>query len=446
MKTSTKIFLVFFAITAIAAVILFPNLTKAVKMENGKILFNFSPLSYIALAVFILSIIFGIILYFKFLKTLSLNKVLFFSTLPFTLIYGFSLYSLAYLSNIDNSIANSVKTILNISEKNQYNSILWAVLLTILYILLLFILFVIVTKPIYRIEKLLQRLEDGKIKEKKFRIGGGKQFNHIGHSLRKINNQFNQNEENQDIKLPKMLYKFLDNEQVAKLQNGQHISRFAYLSLCNINDAGETSLQGNYTILKLYINVVEPLIKRFNGFPVENCNNGCLGLFFSAQDALDFSHAVCRALKIKAKRYNLKINRFVVTHGQHVSYSFNRTGRLLVSEDSIIKLESIMKFSKQTESCLIFTNAILDNLPSEYLLKYRFVGSHFNQSINLFESIEVYSRHKKFILDKNKQSFEKGVLFFSHGQFERAKIIFENILRENPKDKLAFLYLNQCKN
>lgn len=446
MKTSTKIILVLFALTAIAAVVLFPHLSAAIKFENGQFSLNFSPLGYVALALLILSNSFGIVLYFKFLKTLSLNKVLFFSTLPFTLIYGFSLYTLAYLTNIDNTFANSVKIVLNISTENQYNSILWAVLLTILYVLVLFIVYFIVTKPIYKMEKLLERLGDGKIREKKFRLGGGKQFNHIGHSLLKINNQFNESEDAPSIKLPKVLDKYIDSQDVEKLQSGQMVSRFAYLSFCVINDFGTSSLQGNYDILKLYINVVEPLVKRFNGLCVDNCSFGSLGVFFRAQDALDFAHAVCRAIKIKAKRLNVKINRFVAVNGQKICCSLNKNGKLLINEENVAALKKVIEFSKRAECCLIFSNTVLDNLPSSYLLKYRYIGTLFNQNLNLFESLEVYGRQKRMLLDKSKQSFEKGVMFFTQGQQQRAKLIFENLLRENPNDKTAFLYLNQCKN
>ena len=66
--------------------------------------------------------------------------------------------------------------------------------------------------------------------------------------------------------------------------------------------------------------------------------------------------------------------------------------------------------------------------------------------MNCFESLEVYNRHKRFLLDKNKQAFEKGVQFFYQGQQQRAKLIFENLLKENPNDKAAILYLNQCEN
>ena len=132
--------------------------------------------------------------------------------------------------------------------------------------------------------------------------------------------------------------------------------------------------------------------------------------------------------------------------GQKTHYSINKKGKLIINDENITTLKNIIDFSTQVQCCLIFTNTILDNLPASYLLKYRYIGTLFNQNLNLFESLEVYGRHKRMLLDKQKQPFEKGVMFFGQGHKERAKLIFENLLQENPNDKAAFLYLNQCKN
>ena len=79
MKTSTKIILILFATTSISSVVLFPNITSAIAFDGKTFLFNFTVLSYITLALIVFSVLFGLILYFRFLQTLSINKVLFFS-------------------------------------------------------------------------------------------------------------------------------------------------------------------------------------------------------------------------------------------------------------------------------------------------------------------------------------------------------------------------------
>lgn len=445
MKTSTKIYLILFAITSIASTVLAPNVTKAVQISTAGVSFNFSVLSYVALALIVLSNIFGTILYFRFLKTLSFNKVIFFSTLPFTLIYGTLLFSLAYLSSLDNPTANGVKTLLNISTTNQYNTILWAVLLTIIYILVLFIVYFFVSKPVERMEKILLRLGDGKIKERKFNLGGGKQFAQMGHALLKINNTFSGANENlTGSKVPKILNKFIDEQKLLRLQNGEKITHNAYLVFCRLQEEKDNNMRKEYDLLKLYINEIEPLVKKFSGIAIENANFGSCSLFFRAENALDFAHAVCRVVKIKSKRTSI-IKPFIVVDNEDTSFFINEKSRVMLDENNFESVREILRFSMANGCRLTFTNKILDNLPSNYLLKYRYVGKIYS-SKNLFESLEVYSRKKREKLDKNKQDFEKAVLFFNRGEKERARIIFENILRENPNDKVSYLYFNQCKN
>ncbi len=448
MKTSSKIFLVLFAITSIASIVLFPNVSKAIVINEKGLSVNFSVLSYVALGLTILSSIFGTILFFRFLKTLSINKVLFFSTLPFTLIYGVALFSLAYLSSLDNPTANGVKTILNITKENQYNTILWAILLTILYIVILFIVYFFVTKPIYKMEKVLLRLGDGKIKEKKFNIGGGKQFSEISHSLLKINNNFtnNSNDVFYTSKLPKNLTKNLNDEKLTSLQNGAPISQSFNIVLCKLISNLSHNRNSDYTVLKFYVNNIEPLIKRFNGISIENDDEYCCGLFFKSEDALDFAHAVCRIVKIKTKHIDYKIVPMLIVDKCEIQISSNEKGKVLINNKNFDFAHELTSFIHKANCKLIFTNRILDNLPTNYLLKYRYLGRLDNSEINIFESLEVYPRKKRELLDKNKQPFEKAVLFYNKGEKQRALILFENILKENPNDRASYLYFNQCKN
>lgn len=448
MKTSSKIILLLFAITSIASIILFPNLANAFQLNEKGLSLNFSVLSYITLGLTILSNIFATILFFRFLKTLSINKVLFFSTLPFTLLYGVSLFSLAYLSNLDNPTAKGVKTILNISNENQYNTILWGILLTILYVVILFIVYFFVTKPVYKMEKIIDRLGDGKIKEKRFNLGGGKQFSQISHSLLKINNTFN-NTNNDTLtysKFPKQIIKNFGEENLSKLQNGAPISKKVNIVFCKILSNISHSKNIDYNILKFYINNLEPLIKRFNGISIEIDEEFCCGIFFKSEEALDFAHSVCRLIKIKSKHLEFKIIPLIIVDNNETQISINEKGKVFANDQNFNVIYELMEFAQKTNTRLVFTNRVLDNLPSNYLLKYRFLGYFENLEINAFESLEVYSRKKRELLDRNKQAFEKAVLFFKNGEKQRAQIIFENILKENPNDKVSYLYFNQCKN
>ncbi len=453
MKTSTKIILILFAITSISSVVLFPNITSAIAFDGKTFLFNFTVLSYITLALIVFSVLFGLILYFRFLQTLSINKVLFFSTLPFTLIYGALLFFIASINSYDNATINSVKNILNISKENQYNTFLWAILLTIIYILVLFIVYIFVTKPIFRMEKLLERLGDGKIKDKKFNIGGGKQFSQIGHSLLKINNNYKNLNLSNDIvystkDTPKIFQKNLAEEKILKLNQGETINNKVCLLTCQLIEKGNTSsITNNYKLLDLYLNIINPLIKKFGGYCDDSSKNVLFGIFFKSEEGLDCAHAIYRAIKIKTKHLkDINIEVFISVDFLEIGMVKGTNGKIKVEDNNKMFNEKIVDFGKLLNCKLIFTQNILNHLPANYFLKYRYIGNlNFNDNIQLFESIEIFGRRKRELLDNNKQIFEKAIIFFNQGQLSRAQLIFEDILKSNASDKASFVYFNKCK-
>ena len=454
MKTSTKIILILFAITSIASVILFPNITSSIKIEGKTLLFNFTVEAYITLALLVFSSVFAMILYFRFLHTLSINKVLFFSTLPFTLIYGALLFFIASLNSFQNGTVDSVKAILNISQENQYNTFLWAILLTIIYILILFIVYFFVTKPVFRMEKLLERLGDGKIKEKKFNLGGGKQFDQIGHSLLKINNNYKSLSSNNDFDLantsiPKLYQKNFPDETIQKLNYGKVAVEKVVVLVCKLQENGnDPSIANNYKLLNMYLNLINPLIKRFNGIGDDSSKSCLCGVFFKSEDGLDCAHAICRAIKIKTKNFEKSnIQVFISVDYKEIEFVKNQNGKIVIAENSIKFNENIVDFGKLLNCNLIFTQELLNSLPANYFLKYRYIGKlNFNEEFALFESIEIFGRHKRDLQDKNKQLYEKAVMFFNQNQYKKKKIIFEDLLKYNSNDKASFVYFNQCKN
>ena len=136
--------------------------------------------------------------------------------MPLTIVYGVLLFLIADITTFNNKTAKSVRMLLNISENNSYNTILWAVLLSVVYISALFLIFLLVCKPVSRMEKIVNRLSDGKVKDPKFKLGGGKQFKELEHSLNKINYNYHAKDhaiKQSDVEIrkfiPKEFLKFL---------------------------------------------------------------------------------------------------------------------------------------------------------------------------------------------------------------------------------------------
>ena len=186
MKTSTKILLIINIALLIANVFLIRYLVSGIVPTESGFVFEFSALSWVALVVLIAFLVTFIALYIVFLRNMRLSNLLFFSTLPLTLIYGVFVVYIAKIGDMDDITSASVKATLNLNSTQGVEN-LWIALATVTYLVLLFILIAIACRPLRNVERVTQKLGDGRVKMEDYKIGGSRQFQEIEHSLNKIN-------------------------------------------------------------------------------------------------------------------------------------------------------------------------------------------------------------------------------------------------------------------
>ena len=137
MKKSTKILLILYVAVMIPSTILGRYVFSSLKVVDGGFGYDFNAYSISGIILNIISMVLGTILFFRFLKTLSLSNMIFFSTIPYTLLYGIGMFMLSHITQYTSPMARNIRVLLNISPENEYNTILWAVILSIVYILIL---------------------------------------------------------------------------------------------------------------------------------------------------------------------------------------------------------------------------------------------------------------------------------------------------------------------
>ena len=187
MKTSTKVLIILTVVLFIPNIFLIRYLSSAVIATSDGFILNFSVLSYVALGFLIAFLITFIALYIVFLKSLSLSNQLFFSIVPLSVIYGLFAVYISQVETFDDLTSQSVRATLNIESGNNYNSLLWVLVATLLYLVLLFVMIIFACLPLKNVEKITKKLGDGRVKYDDFKVGGNKQFQEIEHSLNKIN-------------------------------------------------------------------------------------------------------------------------------------------------------------------------------------------------------------------------------------------------------------------
>ncbi|MBQ8908849.1 MAG: hypothetical protein IJY90_00955 [Clostridia bacterium] len=462
MKKSTKILLIIYIIFLIPSLIFGKYLFSALKPTDAGFSYDFNVNSIIALVLNAIATILGTILYFRFINSLAVDKAIFFSSLPLIIVYGVAIFLLAQLPSYKGEVAQSAVSLLNVSAENNYNTILWAILITLIFMLMLFFNFFVLCKPVGRVEKIVDRLGDGKVKEEKIKVGGGKQFHSIEHGLNKINNNYREKDKTlkafkieSEKYIPKQFFRFLGKNNISQLELGHQVKKQAttmLIKLIGISNGTHMSLEENFQFVNSYVNVVSPLIRKFGGFIDKYLGEGILAVFSSSQDALDCIHAVSRAIFIKNRQAKSLPNvelRASISSGE-VSFGVigddQRKIPTIVSETAS-NLERIDDIAKLIGARVLFSKTVLDSLPLHYKFAYRNVGyiSIEQNQIIIFEDLDVYHKDQARSLIKSRSILEKGVMLYSNGDYENALTYFEEALKINSSDKCAYVYFNKCK-
>ncbi len=460
MKTTTKVLLVIFIVTTIPSIFLGKYLFSAIIPVEGGFEFSFDTYAYIALAFIIVSNVLGGILYFKFISSLKLSKAIFFSIFPLTVFYGLGLYSLASVNSFDGSVASVVKQTLNISEGNNYNSILWAILLSIAYLGLVFLSIVIVCKPMQKVEKIAVRLGDGRVKEGNFNIGGIKQFQGIETALEKINYNYREKDslvKKTDIEaqkfIPKEFLRFLGKSSISELELGNKVQKRATTLFCDFVSVGgdSLSLKDNFNYVNSYMSLISPIVRKYGGFIDKYLGNGLLAVFGKAEMAIDCGNAIYREVQRKNTTQTrfpnldikISINTGDIMFG--IVGEEERKSPTIVSE--VVNLASKMQeINSYLGTTILFSKQTLNELPTRFSFDYRYVGSltiESGASMAMFEDLSNYERVKRENLLKIKTIFENGVRAYNDKDFEEARAFFEDCLKFVPNDKASFVYYNK---
>ena len=301
------------------------------------------------------------------------------------------------------------------------------------------------------------------MKNDNFKIGGGKQFKEIEHSLNKIN--YNYKEKENKLKqtnletqkfIPKQFFKFLGKSSVEELELGNQVKKNATTLFCDLksstNISRTLSLEENFNYINSYLKVVAPLIKRYGGFIDKYLGDGVLAVFSKPQNAIECAHAILRAIEVKNKSQKelpaidarISINTGEIIFG--IVGDEDRKSPTIISD--VVNLASKMEeINIYIGTKLLISKQSLNELPQNFDFNYRYTGSlslNDDVQISLFESLDYYPKSKKEKLKKLKNKFEAGVRAYNEKNYEEAKEIFSAILKQIPDDKPSFVYFNKA--
>ncbi len=463
MRLSTKIFILIFLLTLIPSVVLSVYFFRSFALVGGSIFVSLNPLGISAIVLGSLASVFGIILFVRFLRTLRLGSVLFFMILPLSLLYGGGIYFLSVIPNSEGGSVQLVAKTLKLSSASSTNTLLWALLISLVYAIAIFFIFYFACRPVQRVEKITYRLGDGRVREESFSIGKSKQFKNIEASLEKINYNYKEKENlvrQTDLEaqkfIPKEFLKFLGKNSITELELGNQIQKHATTLFCDIVSSTKLSstlsLEENFNFINSYLNVVSPIIRKHGGFVDKYMGDGILAVFSKPERAIECSTAIYRAIEVKNRSQkalpNVEVK--ISIHTGEVMFGIvgeeERKSPTIISD--VVNLASKMEdINHLLGTKVIFSKDSLNEVPTDYEFDYRYVGSVMVDGVentSLFESLMVYPRKKRDRLIHLKNTFEEGVRAYLDGKYFKAKGNFKEVLKYVSDDKASYVYFNKA--
>lgn len=186
-----------------------------IKYGAAGLYFEFTWESYVGLAMFVLANVAGTIVFVRFIRVQPLNRQIFFSTIPPTSTFVFlMLFFFTITMREQTDIVTAVRVGLGIG--NPTTRYIWMIVIVAVYVLFLYLTYSGLSKPVRKIEKVVEKLRNGKTKTP-IKVGNSKQFQEIESDLNQINENYKEQE--------RILQKLMPEHNEISIQNKQVVEK-----------------------------------------------------------------------------------------------------------------------------------------------------------------------------------------------------------------------------
>lgn len=186
-----------------------------IKYGAAGLYFEFTWESYVGLAMFVLANVAGTIVFVRFIRVQPLNRQIFFSTIPPTSTFVFlMLFFFTITMREQTDIVTAIRVGLGIGDPTT--RYIWIIVIVAVYVLFLYLTYSGLSKPVKKIEKVVEKLRNGKTKTP-IKVGNSKQFQEIESDLNQINENYKEQE--------RILQKLMPEHNEISIQNKQVVEK-----------------------------------------------------------------------------------------------------------------------------------------------------------------------------------------------------------------------------
>lgn len=260
--------------------------------------------------------------------------------------------------------------------------------------------------------------------------------------------------------IPTQYLEFLEKDSITKVQLGDHVSAEMAVMFSDIR--GFTSMsekmtaQENFDFVNEYLQLVSPIIQKYEGFVVKFLGDGMMAIFpYGVADAVKAGIEKAQAVQ--------QFNEMLKSRGlPSISVGIGiHTGPMMVGmigedlrmqgdafSDNVnltARLEGLNKFYG---SSMIISEDTYSQMSDPSAVKMRSLGKAVVKgrvnALALYEIYEGLPAELVALRDATRADFEDGIALYQQGKFAEAGKKLNQVLERDPADKTAKLYLELC--
>lgn len=207
-----------------------------------------------------------------------------------------------------------------------------------------------------------------------------------------------------------------------------------------------------FDFLNSYLKKIVPVIKRHGGFIDKYIGDAIMALFpGNIEDVINASIEMQKEIILfnleRKKEKLLTIKAGIGLHtGKLILGTIGEQSRMeaTVISDAVNLASRVEGLTKLYATEVIISNASFNSLKDKNSFDMRFIGKiqvkGKTQTTEVYEVLNGNSEEQKKLKLKTKDFFNKGLELYYNRDFAEAAVYFNNVLKENPKDKTAQIY------
>ncbi len=262
--------------------------------------------------------------------------------------------------------------------------------------------------------------------------------------------------------VPHEFLTFLNKRSITEIKLGDQVLKEMSILFCDIRSftslSESMSPEDNFNFLNSYLKRVGPVIRNNNGFIDKYIGDAIMALFpQSSQDALDsaieMQKQVTKHNIQREKKHLIPINIGIGLHTGNLMLGIIGEAERMegtVISDAVNLAARMEGLTKRYGASIVMSAKMLKGLddPTAYDMRILDVVCVKGKTIevSVFEILDGEPPESKRLKLETKADFENGFNSYITKKFTKAKKSFDKVLKANPTDKAAQLYLRRCEN